>query len=224
MSVTDHTLPDDGMPEAEGLAAEYVLGTLPLADRLAAERRIASDPDFAATVMAWQNRLAPLNDDYAPMTPPDDLLARVEARLFPVAKARRAPWRSWLGALAGLALASAVAFVVLPPLQRPAPVVATLTAENQPLVFAASYQADTHRLTVTRSAGDAAEAGRDYELWIIPAGQKPISLGVVGAGEHAVELAALPAGSTLAVTLEPQGGSPSGDPTGPVVAAAVIAG
>ena len=66
--------------------------------------------------------------------------------------------------------------------------------------------------------------GRVPELWLIPAGEGPRSLGVVTT-DRAQTIAvpsdlrrALTAGSTLAISLEPVGGSPQGVPTGPIVA------
>ena len=209
------------MDDREGMAAEYVLGTLPLPDRLQAERMIAFDPGFAALVEGWRNRLAPLDADYAPLTPPPDLFDRIEARLFPQA-ARPARWRlPFLGALAaGLAVLMLVLY-----LPGPAPdptLTATLQGENQPLTVAAAYYAGTQELAFTRTAGPSAEAGKDYELWIIPEGQPAISLGVLREGEVRVALAALPPGTTLAVTLETTGGSPTGVAQGPLLVAATI--
>ena len=68
-------------------------------------------------------------------------------------------------------------------------------------------------------------SGREAELWIIPEGQKPISLGVIP--QDAPTRIAAPANlsgaghytATLAITDEPLGGSPSGNPTGSVRAA-----
>lgn len=214
---------DRDMDDREGLAAEYVLGTLPAEDRARAERMIASDAAFAAMVADWTTKLSPLNEGYAEVAPPPEVLARVEARLFPAAP-RRPAWRIWLGGLAGAAVAVALAVAVLPPLQRPAPVVATLTGEGQPLVVAASYDAAAGQLTVRRDGGPAAAAGQDYQLWLIPAGQVPVPMGLIRDGDLSVELAALPPGTTLAVSLEPLGGSPTGQPTGPVLVAAVIEG
>jgi anti-sigma-K factor RskA len=66
--------------------------------------------------------------------------------------------------------------------------------------------------------------GRVPELWLIPPGRAPRSLGLVSIDKaHTVEVpadlrAALAAGSVLAITLEPPGGSPHGAPTGPIIA------
>ena len=61
--------------------------------------------------------------------------------------------------------------------------------------------------------------GKALELWVIPPGQAPISVGVVAPdGQTALPRAqGLEGVQTLAITLEPPGGSPSGKPTGPVI-------
>ncbi|MBS0565300.1 MAG: anti-sigma factor [Proteobacteria bacterium] len=212
------TDPSD-MSDREGLAAEYVLGTLPLAERLQAERLIASDPDFARLVQDWTDRLAPLNDGYGELPPPPGLLPRIEARLFP--RARQGRWRlPLIGALAsGLAALLLVAYW---PATTPGLVTARLTGQGQALVVAASYDPARRSVTFTRAEGPAAEAGKDYELWVIPAGQKPLSLGLLRDEARTVTLASLPAGTTLAVTLEQAGGSPTGAPQGPILAATTI--
>lgn len=210
------------MDDREGLAAEYVLGTLPLPERLQAERLIASDPAFAALVDQWRAHLAPLDDAYQPMEPPADLFGRIESRLFPVAP-KPARWRlPFFGALAaGLA---ALALALYLPDSAPEPTLtATLVGDNQPLQVAAVWYADSREIAFTRTGGPAAESGKDYELWIIPEGQSAISLGVLGEGEHRVPVEALPPGTTLAVTLETAGGSPTGVAQGPLLVATVIA-
>jgi anti-sigma-K factor RskA len=212
--------PED-MSDREGLAAEYVLGTLPLPERLEAERLIASDADFASLVADWATRLAPLNDEIAEIAPPSDLLPKIEARLFP--KARPAPRWRWplMGAIA--ATAAALAFFWIAPILQPHDVrTATLVGENQPLVIQAAFDATDHELTFTRQAGPAADSGKDYELGIIPEGQPAVSLGVLGDTPHSVALADLPPGTTLAVTLEQTGGSPTGVAQGPLLVATVI--
>jgi len=208
------------MSDRDGLAAEYVLGTLPLTDRLAAERLIAGDSDFAALVDAWRTRLSPLDDEYAEVAAPAHLLPKIEARLFPVAE-RRARWR--LPFLGTVAAAVALALVLVNwPERHPGLMTAELTGTGQPLIVAASFDPAAKVLTLSRSAGPAADTGKDYELWVIPAGQKPISLGVLRDSPLTVPLEALVAGTTLAVTLEATGGSPTGAPQGPLVVAKVI--
>lgn len=204
------------LPEHEALAAEYVLGVLGLAERTAVESRLKREPAFAALVHDWQNRLSDLNDDYAE-SPAPNLLPQIEARLFPqTVKARR--WFGWAaGALTAGAIAVA-AFVMLPPPMPPAPTMtAELSAEASPLRYAAAIAGD--QLTLTRLAGTDAEAGKDYELWIIEGDKAPVSLGVLTAASVTIPAPKAAAGYILAITLEPKGGGPDGKPTGPVLAA-----
>jgi anti-sigma-K factor RskA len=76
--------------------------------------------------------------------------------------------------------------------------------------------------------GFAHRAGHDYQLWLIPAGSKPIPLGLLtGDGVQAMNLPeklvrAIDAQASLAVSLEPAGGSPTGLPTGPVLTSGKI--
>lgn len=204
----------------DALAAEYVLGTLDHAERLAAEARIARDPAFAAAVQAWENRLSGLNDGYAPV-PVRDLLPGIEARLFPRAPSRGFRWLSgWLaGALAAgaVAVAALVWLPILPP--AAAPVVAVL-GRDAPLSFEARFR--DGQLDVIRVSGEAAPTGQVQEVWLIAPDAAPVSLGLIPDRALSVPYPDLPAGWTLAVSLEPAGGSPTGAPTGPVLAAGVV--
>lgn len=204
---------------ADALAAEYVLGVLPLSERLAVEAQMKSDAAFAARVAAWEARLAPLNDAYDE-APAPDLLPQIEARLFPAAaRPARRPLFGWLtGAVTAAALVLAGIALFAPP--PPAPVIATLGEADAPLRFEARF--DGAALTVTRVAGSAAPAGQVQEVWIIAPDAAPVSLGLLPGDSLSVPYPAAPAGWTLAVSLEPAGGSPTGAPTGPVLAAGTI--
>lgn len=201
------------------LAAEYVLGLLEADDWRAADQRAATDGAFAALIRDWEVRLEPMNAEF-PDLPAPDLMPQIEARLFPApTPRRRSAWR-WLGA-GSLVGALAVALVVLSPVLRTpqAPLLtAELVAEDRRLVLAASF--DGTRLNL-RAEGPPAEAGQDYELWVIGADGVPSSLGLVQDGVLIRE-AGLEAGQILAVSLEPSGGSTTGLPTGPVLATAEL--
>jgi hypothetical protein len=70
--------------------------------------------------------------------------------------------------------------------------------------------------------------GRSTQLWLIPAGRAPISVGVFAPDTTNVLplspelLTQLGPAAALAVSIEPLGGSPTGQPTGPVVAKGAI--
>ena len=71
----------DDTDTPEMLAAEYVLGTLATNEREQAETLIANDPAFAKLVSYWERRLGELNVMVAPVEPPPETWARIQARL-----------------------------------------------------------------------------------------------------------------------------------------------
>jgi len=194
------------------LAGEYVLG-------LHDGAGLKGDPRFEAAVLDWTARLMPLTDDIPAVTPPDRLWEAIDAATTPRARL----WDSvkfWRGfGLGAGALAAAMALVLA--LRPAAPeAVATLTTAGEG-VFVATEAGGT--LTVTPSQASV-PVGRTAELWLLAPGAKPQPLGLLAA-EHAVALpvaASALAGAQLAISLEPPGGSPTGLPTGPVIAAAKI--
>lgn len=213
-------LPLSPAEEADALAAEYVLGVLDLPERMAVEQRLKNDAAFRAAVEAWEQRLAPLSEDYETAAAPDHLAA-IEARLFPQAapqvSARRWTVWGWMsGAVAAVAVGVAVLLMQPPPMED----VAMLATEDHSVVYMVQHQGEM--MKVTRMEGSAAPAGQVHELWIIPPGGAPQSLGLLVAASEEMEYPMPAPGWTLAVSMEPAGGSPSGLPTGPVLMAAVI--
>ena len=220
------------------LAAEYVLGVLPAGTRRDVAARIEADAGFRALVEEWEERLSPLNADYAQVPPPATAKAAIDRRLFAAATApAQKPnlWQSlafWRGlavaALAGLAVIFILPFSLDPP-PAPARFVAAMQADASPVRYVALYEAGTGSIGLTRLAGEP-EAGRDFELWLIEGGNAPRSLGLLPEGETArlalaPELASrISDGATLAISDEPDGGSPTGAPTGAVLALGALRG
>jgi anti-sigma-K factor RskA len=233
--------PDDqDLPEREGddlLAAEYVLGVLDAGERVAAARRIEEEPDFAQAVDRWEARLAPLAATYADVEAPASVKAEIDRRLFASASSPAsvaAPpslWSSlafWRGltaaALAAFAIAVAVPYFRSPVATPDSRFVASLAADASDVRYLAVYDEEQSRVSLAHLSG-AKAADRDFELWMIEGTSAPVSMGVLPAGET-IRLtitpevkARLAAGAVLAISLEPAGGSPTGQPTGPVVAA-----
>lgn len=218
------------------VVAEYVIGLGSASARAATARAIETTPTFAAEARFWERRFAVFNDDYAPIEPPAGLFERIEARLF--TDAAKLPWYNSLlvwRSLAGAALAAAVLAVglnlLIPTLQPPADtaqLVAALQPVESDVSFIARYDAASGTLRIS-GAGAGAGAGSDYELWFIEGENAPISMGVVSVADGqaiAVDEALqdrLAQGITLAVTREVAGGSPTGAPQGPIVAAGSVA-
>ena len=215
--MTDTLSPRDA---DDALAAEYVLGVQDLTDRATTETRLKRDADFAGLVTRWENRFEGLNDEFAEVRAPN-LLPKIEARLFPTAKSARPgrlPLMRWLS---GAAFAAALVLVGIATLVPPRPdVIAVLaTADNRLSYEVASYG---DRLQITRVAGVPAVAGQVHELWVIAPGAAPVSLGLLAEGPLVVTYPTPPAGWVLAVSVEPTGGSPTGQPTGPVILTAQV--
>jgi anti-sigma-K factor RskA len=206
--------------EDDALAAEYVLGVLIARDREAVERRMKADPGFAGLVAGWEERLSSLNDGYEPVPAPN-LLPKIEARLFP--KPGHGVSSALLRWLSGLAVAASLVIVLVATLTPPQQVlVATLATGDARLSYEVRSFGDT--LQVTRVAGVPAASGLVHEFWVIAPGAAPVSLGLLEAETLTVRYPVPPAGWTLAVSVEPAGGSPTGVPTGPVILSAVSTG
>ena len=224
--------------DREILAAEYVLGTLHADERTLFASVLAQDPEAQAAVAAWEARLAALSAAVDEVVPPPEVWRRVEGAVSPSQSFRvieggaRAPdaihlrralnrWR--VAAFAAGALAASLAVFVVDrelirhPAVQPSYVAVVNRGGEQPALVVRVDLASGN--VYVRPLAAEAPAGKSLELWYIGAGKAPKSMGVLG--DNAIKMP-LPAGLALekasfAVTVEPKGGSPTGDPTGPVV-------
>jgi anti-sigma-K factor RskA len=218
---------DDRAPPS---AAEYVLGVLSAPERRTVEQRIARDPAFAREVAFWEERLGVLAEGIRPVPPPAGVWSRIEAALDRGAT-RASLWQSlafWRGlALGASALAAAclAALIYVGAVSTPVgPLVAKLDETSGAAGFVAAANPQDGSLTIVPAALLTGQQQQAYELWVIPPGGKPHSLGLIDP-ERPVKVTIPPdllphvsADSVLAVSLEPPGGSPTGQPTGPVIA------
>jgi anti-sigma-K factor RskA len=211
----------------DALAAQYALGTLrgPARDRFT--RAMRSDPAVAAAARAWERRLAGLAAEVPPVTPPPRVWTAIAGRLGLKDAGRPvAGWWDRLGLWRGLAIDSLAGLVALgvTDLARPPAgeslVVVLAGSDSRPAMVATALSGDR---VITLKPVQAADPGpgRSFELWALPDGAAPRSLGVIPRGDVVrlplpgrEALAGIPA---LAVSLEPAGGSPTGALTGPVV-------
>ena len=219
-----------GKPELrERLAAEYALGTLRGRARERLKRWMREDPELAREVARWEARLAPLAQAVSPVAPPARVWNALQNRLEVNPKgARRMSFSVWkaLGWMASGAAAALIAVTLLLPSLRdttPAAYVAVLSdaKTNRAVLVATAGQAD-NVLRVNTLDPSIQVSGRSLELWALPRDGKPKSLGVIGAQRAVLRLDATADKSlgnvpALAISLEPQGGSPTGQPTGPVL-------
>lgn len=216
---------DDHTP----VAGEYVLGVLGAAERRAFEARMARDPRLRAEVEYWERRLGVLASEVKPIDPPPRVWANIEAAIAPGA-GRGGLWQNlsfWRWATVGAAAVAAACLVALVYGARaPAPnlpLIAKLDASGGQASFVATVDRRGAGLTIVPAAAPAVSE-RALELWLIAPGEKPQSLGLIEASRpvHIKVPARLIQGiapqATLAVSVEPPGGSPTGQPTGPVIA------
>jgi anti-sigma-K factor RskA len=214
---------------AEALAAEYVLGTLRGRARERFERLARADWTLGEAVRNWEERLLPLAEELPPIAPPTRVWAAILARTTRTPVARTSIWSS-LGlwrALAVASLATVVAFatVLLKPVSEVAEgaVVVVLAGTDAKPVLVASADRLGRTLSVKPVARVDLAADRVLELWMLPEGGNPRSLGLISATGVARVALSGPADQALrnipalAVSLEPRGGSPTGLPTGPVL-------
>lgn len=219
------------------LAGEFVLGVLDRAERASVERRIQRDPAFAAAVADWQRHFAGLDATTPGVTPSPELWSRIEAS--------RLAQRSGRPATRGEPLLSGLWNSLR--LWRPAGLAGTLAALvlGFALLMRISAGPETPQLVAVLSAPDGRAAavvnafangtvqlipldtipvpdGRVLEVWTLQTREQgPVSLARMDkARTIRLDLRGLsPAqvGHLFEITLEPQGGSPTGKPTGPVL-------
>ncbi len=209
------------------LAAEYVLGTLDARQSAAVEAALPRDPALAAAVAAWTNRLAPLTRLAPPEAPPPDLWDRIEARIAPAKPAAR-PIRFWQGWAIGASLAAAVfaGLAFLPRAEKPAYMTVLVSDRAAPAWIAQADRSGGITLAAVRPAfGDpqpTTPEGRVMQLWGLRPGETaPTSLALLPRtpGRITIPAPALrPVNNMLIeISLEPEGGSPTGRPTGPIL-------
>jgi anti-sigma-K factor RskA len=207
-------------PDRDLLAAEYVLGSLEGEERAGAERLLATDPAFARLVAVWQQRLTPLAAYVAPIVPPADLWGRIEAdigqpgtNVLPFRRRVRF-WQASTGVALAIA-ASLAAFIVLHQPEPPRVAVLSPLSGGAPVLLATAERDGA--LVVRPTAPISVPSDRDLELWALPQGEtRPRSLGVLPASGRQLTAQLVP-NTQLLVSLEPKGGSPTGQPTGPVL-------
>ncbi|MGE0210232.1 MAG: anti-sigma factor [Parvibaculaceae bacterium] len=227
--------PDSADPPAgdDVLAGEYALGLLSGEELEQVEARFRSDAIFAARVNQWHLRLAGLTGEIEPAGPPAGAWPEIQRKLFAdmASEASERPgfwsslglWRGLSAAFLGVAAGSFAFALFLAEPRTPGPLVASLQATDAGPSYLARMDPATGRLLIRAVQADT-DQNRVPELWLIPGDGVARSLGVIGReGPSEVVIPDnyrqfIGAGATLAISLEPPGGSPTGQATGPVIA------
>lgn len=135
-------------------------------------------------------------------------------------------WRRGAAVLATLSLALLVAAIIArePPDFSAMPVIAVVRDGQQHPIWAIRLARDAHQIAADSLRPQSVPADRDYQLWLlVPDGAAPRPLGLLPRSARkriavTPENARLLTGEgELEVTLEPAGGSPSPEPSGPAL-------
>jgi anti-sigma-K factor RskA len=223
--------------------AEYVLGVLDADARASVAQEVESSPRAAAAVEHWQRQLMPLTDEIAEIAPAPYVWARIrgDLQLDQPARApeRKGLWNNlplwhWIGIGASVVAAAAIMFIVILPTQQVPTqtsagyMVSSIQQDNGVTGWIATMDLTNSRIIVVPASPAAFANGRAPELWLLPPGQKPIAVGMITPDKPTTItldralLAQLGPSAVLAVSVEPTGGSPTGQPTGPVIAKGAI--
>lgn len=216
----------DQLGDEDVTAAELALGVLDGEERAGALRRLIADPTFAREFEQWRDHFGVMFAQWPEVEAP----ARVQARLARSVGPQRPLTSFWPAAAAALALAAAslLLVLVLRPTHGPLliPQAAPLLASLDPIAAGPALPAiyDPTRGELRIAAGAPPLAGRSAELWMIGTDGIPRSLGVLRSATKTVisiapaDRAKFATGLKLAISSEPVGGSPTGAPTGPILA------
>ena len=229
--------------DIDGLAAEYVLGTLDASERTAVAARRQREDDLDAAIAAWERRLSPLAEAVPPLEPPAGLFTSIEARLADASGQSAGPGqivelqqrvRRWRNLAAAASAAAACLLVVIgvremvrP--QVPSSYVAVFQKDDVSPAFLLSVDLATRTLSIRTVAAER-QPGKSYQLWIATeqSGGVPQSLGLIEDRSDITRTVlnaydpAVVQKATFGVSLEPAGGSPTGRPTGPALHAKLI--
>jgi anti-sigma-K factor RskA len=214
------------------LAAEYVLGTLQGRARRRFGALLATDPALQREVDRWEAHLhAVMTRELEPVAPPEVIRERIMQRIGAGAdlarpKSRRGYRRRRVWAAAAVAATVAAVALLLPESLEQPEDPQVVQPELQPLMQLGLAEAGAQWTVGLRGdqpvvaappEGVAPPEGADYELWWVDPEGTPHSLGVLPRhGERPVSVPEAGAGldeGALAVSREPEGGAPKGEPS-----------
>jgi anti-sigma-K factor RskA len=240
--------------DIEGLAAEYVLGSLSPTERSDVNARRGGDRTLDAAIAAWERRLDPLGDDIPGEQPPAHLFEGIARRIRgPDGRpnvSQQHTIRRWRRTAAAASLLAAVLAIVVVVLQSfpgsPTALVAVLqrSAAGQTAdesadgkgapAFVVAVDLKLKSILVTPVAARPVPK-RSYELWLLEPKTSPRALGIIApAAATPVPWPADPTHkqvppeafrhATLAISLEPEGGATTPTPSGPILYEGRLAG
>lgn len=202
----------------DALAAEYALGTLRGSARLRFQKRLLHERALAERVARWETMFSTLDSHLAPIQPPEKVWKKILLDLpAQTSPHRTRPYLGWMVAASLAAIALLSWYVVREPELSPLVVLNDAQQQRQWVVSADSQR---QRLSISPLHPTALANNKSLQLWLIPAGKAPVSLGLVNSQaptQVTLNHLTIAVDAVIAISLEPQGGSPTGQPTGPVL-------
>ena len=218
------------------LSAEYVLGSLQGAARIRFEQLIQQRADWAKTLNWWQTHLHLLAETVHAVKPRKQVWQQIENRLWnKKGQSNASNWWRILNWRNTALLSTSLAFIFAtflavqapnkPSISEPTAVAMLANDKAQAgwLLSLASNSVGHAEIRANSLASLQIKNQNTYELWLLPTDKsKPISLGLLPQKGNKVlvvpaNLVAMLSESGLAVSVEPMGGSPTGQPTGAVL-------
>ena len=222
---------------ADLLAADYLTGGMSAAARRRFETLIEAHPELGTATRRWRSRLdAGLLAEDAPTAVWTAVCERTAVAgkgsrgtsgvPLPIARGwAKQTWQALALGFGVLAASLLVSLVMLVQQVGPGkPTAAQMAAVLKgPDGHSAVLTVHRDRLVLTAVGPAATPNDKSFELWMLPKQGKPQAVGLVQL--RSTDTLSLPAPALLAlaqakgfaISLEPAGGSPTGQPTGPVI-------
>ncbi len=224
---------------------EYLIGNLSLQQRRDFQDRLLHRSDVNEVIERWESELSKLLTltfgTESQVAPTPHLWSRIEAEIWPPLAPPRARLserivqgmrlllfplqRKWSSGFAtGFAVAAVLAVLsgafdpTRPFVSHEAELIASGKLRSNVRLLKVPWPAAEIRTSMLEE-----QPQESLQLWIIKPGEPPMSLGLIHSHAHYIWLdqsLEMPCDTTLAVSLEPQGGSQMASPTGPVIASA----
>ena len=211
------------------LASEYVIGTLRGRARARFQALLRYDPGLRQIVAEWEARLTPLAVAAGEIAPPTRVWRAVAQRIAGGATKGLAFWRGLAVTSTAFVLILAAFIGLAPRPEPPMAMVAVMSDDKGEPALVVSWPPmkatrDPYvRIKVVQEHPVMAP-GTTWEMWMLPRGKAaPVSMGLITTDADQTmrikpALANRMEGAYgMAMSVEPEGGSPTGAPTGPVI-------
>ncbi len=219
------------------LAAEYVLGVMSSRVRKRFQRLIGQRDSVRHVTEAWEQRLGPLAGQIHEVCPSERVWRNIQREIDidpPTTQLQYQSgfwcnlflWRS--AAFAALTLAGVLfvyQWIILRSQSNMMPsYVAILESKHHVPMFVAAASHKPSQLIIRVTEESPRSPGKDLELWcVMKRSGKPMSMGVLKRAQETIirlndyDLRIMNETSSLEISAEPMGGSPTGKPTGPIM-------